>query len=130
MSAYLAGVDLVGLLLAVSLGEVAKTAPESRDGVRTHLAMQALLGCALRGGKRRDVARECWHLLTGGGPYAGSTEELTPPRLDWISAVPLLMTAITLLVAPARAATLAGKGWGAHLLDPGSIRRIARDDFR
>jgi hypothetical protein len=26
------------------------------------------------------------HLLTGSGPYAGSSEELTPVRLDWISA--------------------------------------------
>jgi predicted ATP-grasp superfamily ATP-dependent carboligase len=130
MNAYLAGVDLVGLLLAISQGEVSKAAPESRDGVRTHLAMQALLGCALRGGRRRDVARECWHLLTGAGPYAGSTEELTPPRLDWISIVPLLVVAITLLVAPTRAATLATKGWGAHLLDSKSIQCIARDDFR
>jgi biotin carboxylase len=44
MSAHLAGVDLVGLLLQVSLGETPAAAPDSREGVRTHLAMQALLG--------------------------------------------------------------------------------------
>jgi predicted ATP-grasp superfamily ATP-dependent carboligase len=129
MNAYLAGVDLVGLLLRISRGEIPAVAPDSRDGVRTHLAMQALLGCALRGGTRRDLMREGWHLVTGGGPYAGSTEELTPVRLDWISAVPLAMTAIFLLAAPKLAKRLARGGWGAHLLDLASIRLIESKDF-
>ena len=59
MSAYLAGTDLVGLLLQVSRGETPAPLPESRTGVRTHLAMQALLGLASRGGTRRDLLREC-----------------------------------------------------------------------
>jgi predicted ATP-grasp superfamily ATP-dependent carboligase len=130
MSAYLAGVDLVGLLLQVSRGETPAAAGESREGVRTHLAMQALLGCASRGGTRRDIARECWRLLVDGGPYADSAEELTPVRLDWISAVPLAMIATALLLAPRLAVTLARGGWGGHLLDLGSIRLIEREDFR
>ena len=129
MSAYLAGLDLVGLLLRVSLGETPAAAPESRPGVRTHLAMQALLGCAARGGTRRDLIRECWRLATGGGPYAGSAEELTPVRLDWISAVPLAMIAMVLLAAPGRGVALARGGWGEHLLDIASIRRIASEEF-
>jgi predicted ATP-grasp superfamily ATP-dependent carboligase len=129
MSAYLAGVDLVGLLLEVSQGQTPAMAPESRAGVRTHLALQALLGCASRGGRRRDIISECWRLLMGGGPYAGSREELTPVRLDWISAVPLVTTAMALLVVPKLAATLAKKGWGAHLLDLGSVRLIESEDF-
>src|SRR6202171_875337 len=88
MNAYLAGVDLVGLLLRISQGEVPAALQESRAGVRTHLSMQALLGCAARGGTRRDIVRECWRLLTGSGPYADSAEELTPVRLGWISGVP------------------------------------------
>jgi predicted ATP-grasp superfamily ATP-dependent carboligase len=130
MSAYLAGLDLVGLLLALSQGETPATAAESRAGVRTHLAMQVLLGCASRGGTRRDLVRECWRLFVGSGPYADSAEELTPVRLDWFSAVPLVMTAIFLLAVPKRAATLARGGWGAHLLDPRSIRLIESEDFR
>jgi predicted ATP-grasp superfamily ATP-dependent carboligase len=130
MSAYLAGVDLVGLLLQVSQGEVPAALREGRAGVRTHLAMQVLLGCASRGGTRRDMMRECWRLLTGGGPYADSAEELTPVRLDWISAVPLAMTAILLLVAPKLVVTLARGGWGAHLLDLRSIGLIESEDFR
>jgi predicted ATP-grasp superfamily ATP-dependent carboligase len=130
MSAYLAGTDLVGLLLLVSRGETPTNLIESREGVRTHLAMQALLGCASRGGSRRDILRECWNLWTGGEPYAGSTEELTPVRLDWISAAPLAITALLLLAAPKLAVTLATRGWGAHLLDPGSIKLIESENFR
>jgi len=129
MSAYLAGLDLVGLLIEVSQGETPAAAPESRAGVRTHLAIQVLLGCASRGGTRRDLVRECWRLLVGSGPTAGSTEELTPIRLDWFSAVPLAMIAIVLLVAPKSAATLAKVGWGAHLLDLRTIRVIENEDF-
>jgi predicted ATP-grasp superfamily ATP-dependent carboligase len=129
MSAYLAGVDLVGLLLAVSLGQTPEPVPDSRDGVRTHLAMQALLGCGSRGGRRREILRVCWQLATGGGVYAGSTEELTPLRLDWLSVVPLATVVIALLVQPRLAAVLARKGWGAHLLDLASIARIESQDF-
>jgi hypothetical protein len=129
MSAYIAGVDLVGLLLEVSRGETPEVAPQSGEGVRTHLAMQALLGCASQGGTRHDIARECWRLLTGGEPYVRSSEELTPVRLDWISAVPLAMIALALLVAPNSAATLARKGWGAHLLDIASVRLIESEEF-
>ncbi len=130
MSAYLGGLDLVGLLLRISLGETPAAGGEGRAGVRTHLAMQALLGCASRGGTRRELLRECRRLLAGSGPYAGSTEELTPVRLDWISAVPLAMLAVALLAAPKLAVTLARSGWGEHLLDPASIRLIESEDFR
>ncbi|WP_159005784.1 ATP-grasp domain-containing protein [Bradyrhizobium sp. S69] len=129
MSAYLAGVDLVGLLLAISQGEIPQASQHSRDGVRTHLAMQALLGCASRGGDRKHIARTCWQLAARRGAYADSTEELTPARLDWVSLVPLAMVALALLVQPRWGATLANKGWGAHLLDLDSIAIIARQDF-
>ena len=91
--------------------------------------MQALLGCAVRGGRRRDVVREGWRVVAGRGPYAGSTEELTPLRLDWIGVVPVAMTVLLLLARPKLAASLAKTGWGAHLLDLDAIRRIESDDF-
>ena len=91
--------------------------------------MQALLGLASRGGTRTEIIRECGRLLTGGGPYAGSSEEMTPVRLDWISAVPLAMTAILLLASPGFAMTLAKGGFGAHLLDVRSIRLIESESF-
>jgi len=88
-----------------------------------------LLGCGSRGGTRRDILKECWRLLSGNEPYSSSTEELTPVRLDRISAVPLAMTAMLLLASPKLAIKLARGGFGAHLLDLGSIRLIERDDF-
>jgi hypothetical protein len=73
--------------------------------------------------------RECALLLLRRGPYAGSVEELTPLRLDWIGAVPLAMTAAILLVAPRLAATLAARGWGDHLLDARSVAMIEHAGF-
>jgi hypothetical protein len=129
MNAFRSGGDLVDLLLRVSLGEVPAPLPESRAGVRTHLAMQALLGSGARDGTRRDILRECWRIYAGTGAYAGSSEELTPVRLDWISAVPLAMTAAILLASPQFAATLARGGFGAHLLDLESIAKIESAEF-
>jgi predicted ATP-grasp superfamily ATP-dependent carboligase len=129
MNAYRSGADLVGLLLRLSLGETPAALPESREGVLTHLAMQALLGAASRGGTRRDIIRECGQLAAASGPYAGSREELTPVGLDWLSAVPLAVTIGILLASPAFAIKLARGGFGAHLLDVGSIRVIEGEGF-
>ena len=57
MNAYRAGVDLVGLLLLISLGETPAALPESREGVRTHLADAGAARIASRGGTRRDIVR-------------------------------------------------------------------------
>src|SRR6185312_16210524 len=129
MSGWLAGTDLVGLLLEISQGRSPADAGNGRDGVRTHLAMQALLGCAARGGSRRDLVRESWRMAAGRGPYAGSAEELTPLGFDWVGGVPVTLTAAALLAMPKLAAVLARRGFGAHLLDLDTIRRIERDDF-
>jgi predicted ATP-grasp superfamily ATP-dependent carboligase len=129
MSAFLAGTDLVGLLLQISPGEMPAPLPASREGVRTHLAMQALLGVAARTGSRRALLRECWRLSRGSDAYAGSREEMTPVQTDWMSAVPLAMTATLLLARPQAANTLARGGFGAHLLNRESIRKIESEEF-
>jgi len=123
MSACLAGTDLVDLLLRISRGETPAALPESRAGVRTHLAMQTLLGVASRSGSRRDVLRECWRLASGSEPYAAGREEMTPIASDWLSAVPLTVTAALVLAQPSAANKLA-RGFGAHLLSRESIRQI------
>jgi hypothetical protein len=129
MSAYAAGTDLVGLLLQISLGETPAALPESRAGNRTHLAMQALLGCAARGGTRRDLMREGIRLLNRREPYDASCEELTPVRADWISAVPVGLTMLMLSASPHAAVTLALGGFGAHLLSCDGIRKIEGEEF-
>ena len=50
-------------------------------------------------------------------------------RRDRISAVPLAMMAVLLLAGPKSAIALARGGWGAHLLDVASIRRIESEGF-
>jgi predicted ATP-grasp superfamily ATP-dependent carboligase len=129
MNAYLAGTDLVGLLLLVSMGETPSSLPESRSGVRTFLAMQALLGLAARGGSRRELLRECWRLWRRSEPYAKGREEMTPVRADWMSTIPLALTASLLLARPASAVELARGGFGAHLLSRNSIRKIESKEF-
>ena len=123
-NAFRSGTDLVTLLLRISLGEQPEALPEGRERVLTHLSMQALMGLASRGGSRRDIAREFWRLLDRSGPYAGSSEELTPLSHDGLGAVPLVMTFMMLLASPALAVRLARGGFGEHLLDIGSIRKI------
>jgi predicted ATP-grasp superfamily ATP-dependent carboligase len=127
MSAVFAGVDLVDVLLRVSRGE-ATTADDSKAGVRTHLALQALLGCAAREESRLAVLRECGRLFAKREPYAGSQEELTPVTVDWMSFVPPTVTALWLLASPRAAHTLPKRGWGAQLLTPQTIRTIKAMD--
>ncbi|SNT62918.1 ATP-grasp domain-containing protein [Tardiphaga sp. OK246] len=129
MAACLAGVDLVDLLLRVSLGETPDVAPTTREGVVTHQAMQVLLGSAQRGGDRRDLLCICRDIWCRRGDYAGSTEELTPVRIDWLSVAPLMITALLLLVSPGLSHVLAKRGWGAHLLDAGTVAAIESGTF-
>jgi predicted ATP-grasp superfamily ATP-dependent carboligase len=128
MSAVFAGVDLVDVLLRVSRGEAVDPAPDGGSGVRTHLALQALLGCAAREESRLAVLRECWRLFTKREPYAGSQEELTPVAIDWMSFVPPTVTALWLMATPRAAHTLPKRGWGAQLLTPQTIRTIKAMD--
>jgi predicted ATP-grasp superfamily ATP-dependent carboligase len=126
MSAYLAGLDLVELLLQISSGKSPAAAPRSRAGVRTHLGMQCLLRCGLRGGTRRELLGELGRLVTGAGSYANSREELTPVRMDWLSAVPLMLMTLILLIRPRWAGALPRR-YGAHLLSVRSIQLIERE---
>jgi hypothetical protein len=127
MSAALAGIDLAGLLLAVSHDAPVAPPPEGRAGLRSHLAIQALIGCAIAGASRRALLAECARLLLRRGAYAESREELTPARLDWLSSLPVAATAAMLLARPAAAARLPRR-FGAHLLTAESLRRIAEMD--
>jgi hypothetical protein len=124
MSAFIAGLDLMELLLQVSCGDTPPVAEESREDVRTHIAMQALLGCAGEKPSRWRLLGECWRLLFKQGPYSRSREELTPVRSDWASVVPALVTALWLLVDLKAAHYLPRRGWGSHLLNSASVRKI------
>ena len=124
MSAFIAGLDLMEMLLLVSCGDTPPVAAESREGVRTHIAMQALLGCAIEKPSRWRLLRECWRLLLKRGSYSGSREELTPMRWDWASVAPAIVTALWLLADLKAALYLPRRGWGSHLLNAQSVRKI------
>lgn len=124
MNARLADHDLLAMLLEVAAGNSPLPLAEGRDGVRSHLALQVLLGCALRRGSRRALLQECWRLVTGTGNYRHSQEELTPLRQDWPSVVPTLFAAMWLLIRPNAAEGMSRAGWGSHLLTPESVRVI------
>jgi hypothetical protein len=130
MSALFAGTDLANLLIRISTGEVLPAAKPSDPGVRTHISLQALLGCAMRSESRWQVLRECWRLMVKRAPYIGSREELTPLRLDYPSVVAAIVTALWLLVQPKAAHYLPKRGWGSHLLNPRSARKIANMRLR
>jgi predicted ATP-grasp superfamily ATP-dependent carboligase len=127
INALLSGLDLTDLLVRVSLGEEPPEAADDRENVHTHLSIQVLLGCAIRGGSRRDLLRESWKLVSHGGIYAGSCEELTPMRWDRPSAIPALVAALLLLANPKVAPMLPERRWGAHLLNSESIRIIEEE---
>lgn len=124
MNALFAGHDLLTTLLEVTAGRSPTPLAAGRAGVRSHMALQVLLGCAMRGGSRGELLRECWRLVTRTGIYRHSREELTPLRLDWPSVVPTLAAALWLLIRPKAAEGMSRAGWGSHLLTPESIRMI------
>jgi predicted ATP-grasp superfamily ATP-dependent carboligase len=125
MSAYLAGTDLTGLLISISLGEHPTQAIPGVVGLRTRLAMQAVLGAALRTRSRRAVLKEIIALARLSGIYDGTQEELTPVRQDLLSLLPLAATVSMMLFKPELAETLNVSGWGAGLLTPDAVDKVA-----
>jgi predicted ATP-grasp superfamily ATP-dependent carboligase len=124
MAARYAGADLTALLLAISCGEPGEAVARARSGVRTRLAIQALLGVAATTRSRAAILEHARWLAFSAGPYAGSREELTPVSIDRCAAIPLTMTALLLLARPALALTLPRRGIGRHLLTAESVARI------
>jgi hypothetical protein len=124
VNATLSGVDLIGLLLAVSLGENPAPQPDGCPGTRSHLALQALLGVAQRERRRGAVLAMLRDVVARRGVFRGSIEELSPAWHDWPSALPVAAAVLCLMVDPRLAGPLARHGWGAHLLTPRTIAEI------
>jgi predicted ATP-grasp superfamily ATP-dependent carboligase len=126
MSAWFAGADLADLLVRVSVGHEPQQVIRGKAGVRTHLSLQALLGCGQQTGSRLALAAECWRLLRRTGAFAGSREELTPWLYDKWSVLPVVMTALLLLVRPSLAHELPRRGWGKHLITAKTMEFVER----
>ena len=99
-NAMAAGTDLVGALLSVALGRRVAPALGSRQGVRTHQLLMAILGAAQRTGSRRQVVGELVRAATRRGVYAGSHEELLPWRGDRRTMILPVLASLATLVRP------------------------------
>jgi predicted ATP-grasp superfamily ATP-dependent carboligase len=124
VNALRSGVDLAAALVAVSLRMQPEKMPSSRAGVRTHMAIQGLMRCAVETGARSALLSEAWHLWRGGAEYAGSSEELTPVGLDPWSLVPLSYVTLRMLASPSSAARLARQSARSHQLNPAAAKTI------
>lgn len=100
LNALVAGVDLVGALVALATGTHLGPQPPSRPGVRTHQLLVALLGEAQHGGGRRGVLGQLVQAARRSGPFRHSHEELTPPAHDIEALVPVVAAAASILAAP------------------------------
>ena len=116
--------DLVGALLAVSLGEEVAAAAPGRPDVRTHQLLLAVLGAADQGRGRRGVARELAAAAAHRGAYRASREELTPLRRDPLAAVPVLAAAAATLAWPPAARWFAAGAVSSYALTPQGWAKI------
>ncbi len=112
VNAELAGADLVGALLAISVGESPVSAPAGREDVRTTMALMAVMRHGELGHNRRAVAAELRDAVLRRGVYAGAPEELLPILFDPPAVMPLLAVGSTLLVNPARWRSFASTSTG------------------
>jgi predicted ATP-grasp superfamily ATP-dependent carboligase len=124
MSAWLSGVDLVGALLQISLGNAPPAQSEGRQGTLTRLGLMGLLDAARQRGGRRDIVRELALLASNSGRYRNALEELTPLRSDAWCALPLAFVAARLLVSPDAGARFSRNTVAAYSLTPEALRRV------
>jgi biotin carboxylase len=129
VNATLSGVPLAETLVRLSLGESPQELPPGREGVRTHMGVLALIECAKQHGSRVELLKESWRLCRRAGRFAGSVEELTPPRIDWLSVLPLVWVAIWMLTTPKAADHTSRTYASSHQLSINAIK-IIRDRYR
>jgi predicted ATP-grasp superfamily ATP-dependent carboligase len=99
MNAFRAGVDLVGAVLALALGQHPPVQPWGKPGVRTFQLLLAILGAA-NDGSRAGIVRELVRAVRHQEPYTQASEELTPVRGDPIAAIPVMVAAMATLLHP------------------------------
>lgn len=124
MNGLLSGVDLAGALVDVSLGLSPRRQPAGKAGIITRLGMMGLMEAAARRGRRRDVIREAVLMIAGRGRYKDTVEELTPLRMDPLSAVPLTAVVVRLLLSTKSSARMTGDTVRNYCLTSETIKRL------
>ena len=124
MNAWLAGVDLPGALLQISLGETPSVQADGRGGVLTRLGLMGILDAARWRQRRRDILLEIGLVSLGAGRYRGTREELVPLWTDPYCAIPLAVVIARLLRHPRAASQFAASTVAAYSLTPKAIHRL------
>lgn len=107
-NAYVAGVDLPGLLRDIGSGAPLPDDPiVAKPGVRTRSTMAIALGAADRQRSRRAVLSSITASWTGSTPLGCTTEMLTPVSRDLPSLIPFVYAIGTVLTQPERVDKLA-----------------------
>ncbi len=116
MNAVVNGLNIAEMQVHLSLGERTPPRASAHVGRRSHNAIQALLGVAIRDRSRAAVIREATRIALRRGPYAMSREGMTPIWRDPPSALPVAVVLMALLLNPRNAARLASMTIGDYSL--------------
>lgn len=100
VNAWLSGVNLCEQLLAVSRGADVQMLPQAKPGQRTQSFFMILLSMAYGGASRWELLKEILQFRLRRGLYSESQDELTRPRNDYLSVIPMWGVALQLLVLP------------------------------
>jgi len=118
------GLDLPMLLVRLGLGEAIDDQPPGEIGIKTHMAIQAVILPATRGASRFEILRTLAALILGRGAFRGSHESLCPVWTDPPSVLPVGFVALQLLLSPARWQALAARQVGSYALSEDAARVI------
>jgi predicted ATP-grasp superfamily ATP-dependent carboligase len=94
------GVNLSEILVRVALGAKLTPSPLGRVGVRTHSVLMSMLAASEPGESRRRILSEVTSAIRGAGIYADSADELTRPRDDPPSIVPVTVVLLQVMLRP------------------------------
>jgi glutathione synthase/RimK-type ligase-like ATP-grasp enzyme len=124
MNAYLAGVDLISIMLQLAQNQHPDAQPAGRAGVRSRQLLLAILGAAEHRGSRFAVARELIEAIAQRGAYVDAVEELTPVEGDPIAALPVAAAAVLMLIRPAFWRKFHSGAVGSYALTPDGWDKI------
>ena len=102
MNAVMAGNNLSQTLVRLTLGDKVPWSV-SKNSVRSHILLTALLATAVKERTRRAVLREMLLALRRHGHYTDSREEVASIRNDLLSIVPMAFIAMRILLRPGSA---------------------------
>ena len=126
MNATLSGFNIVKSLIELSLDGVSEITEANKYGVKTHSLLATLLGIASRGGNRRMLISEIKNAILQRNVYAGSFEDLTNIKEDFLSIIPLLIIIVRLLIEPKSASNLSQKAILNYSLTADTVKIIER----